>query len=339
MADAGPRGSPVRVAVVAIGRNEGGRLAACLDSLTAAGAPVVYVDSGSTDDSVRLTKEHGFAVHELTPDRPFSAARARNEGYEQLATLFGGATYVQFLDADCAIDAAWLEAGTRFLDDNPDCAAVIGTLSEREPELNVYHRLCAMEWEGPAGDIEDCNGFGGISLIRGSAFAAIGGFNTSMIAGEDPELAVRLKLAGHRVTKIDVPMAVHDAEITRFSQYWRRAVRSGHAAGQRAHLHGRSAQRDGVRDVRSVVFWGLAVPAGALALSPLSTGASLAVGGGGYGALAYRVYRHRRAQGNSSADAALYAGAMIVAKFAQLIGLATFYRRAVRADYRLIEYK
>jgi glycosyltransferase involved in cell wall biosynthesis len=40
------------VAVVAIGRNEGDRLKACLRSVVDVAALVVYVDSGSTDDSV-----------------------------------------------------------------------------------------------------------------------------------------------------------------------------------------------------------------------------------------------------------------------------------------------
>src|SRR6056297_2287794 len=44
-----------RRAVVVIGRNEGARLVRCLDSLAEQGALLVYVDSGSTDNSLDVT--------------------------------------------------------------------------------------------------------------------------------------------------------------------------------------------------------------------------------------------------------------------------------------------
>ena len=44
------------VAVVAIGRNEGERLRACLASVVPLAACVVYVDSGSTDGSVAMAR-------------------------------------------------------------------------------------------------------------------------------------------------------------------------------------------------------------------------------------------------------------------------------------------
>jgi glycosyltransferase involved in cell wall biosynthesis len=50
--------------VVAIGRNEGERLKQCLKSVSSA-AKIVYVDSGSLDDSVRWAKEAGITVVEL----------------------------------------------------------------------------------------------------------------------------------------------------------------------------------------------------------------------------------------------------------------------------------
>ena len=66
------------VAVVAIGRNEGERLRACLHSVLDVAALVVYVDSGSSDGSAQRARAHCAEVVELDPARPFSAARARN---------------------------------------------------------------------------------------------------------------------------------------------------------------------------------------------------------------------------------------------------------------------
>ncbi|HLV68484.1 MAG TPA: glycosyltransferase, partial [Polyangiaceae bacterium] len=67
--------------LVAIGRNEGNRLERCLASALEHVAHVVYVDSGSTDDSVARARALGADVVELDTNTPFTAARARNAGF------------------------------------------------------------------------------------------------------------------------------------------------------------------------------------------------------------------------------------------------------------------
>ena len=71
------------VGVVAIGRNEGERLKRCLGSVPA-GAASVYVDSGSTDGSAQWARDHGADVVELDMSVPFTAARARNAGFQTI---------------------------------------------------------------------------------------------------------------------------------------------------------------------------------------------------------------------------------------------------------------
>jgi len=48
--------------VVVIGRNEGLRLERCLTSLVGSAQKVVYVDSGSTDDSLQTALRLGVEV-------------------------------------------------------------------------------------------------------------------------------------------------------------------------------------------------------------------------------------------------------------------------------------
>ncbi|HEY4329277.1 MAG TPA: glycosyltransferase family A protein, partial [Phycisphaerae bacterium] len=169
-----------------IGRNEGTRLDACLESLLSgrnmpqfpascdasfAGgnvAPVlVYVDSGSTDGSVSLAKSKGVEVVELDPCRPFSAARARNEGFSRIEQIHPDARYVQFVDGDCVVNPDWFASATQYLDDQQVCAAVCGRLREQFPRRNIYHRLCDMEWNMPPGDAKSC---GGVAMYRASVF-------------------------------------------------------------------------------------------------------------------------------------------------------------------------
>lgn len=325
--------------IVIIGRNEGARLRLCLSSIqNTTACPVVYVDSGSKDDSVAIARACDVKVLELDPSQLFTAARARNEGLAYLITLHSDIQLVQFIDGDCALIADWLDAASRALLAEPKRAVVIGHLKELNTETTIYNRLCALEWRSPPGDINDFGGLGGISMMRVDVFRMLGGFNPDVIAGEDSELGVRMRLAGYKVTKIDQPMATHDANITSFRQWWKRAVRAGHAIGQRSHLNGRSILKDCVRERNSTWLWGIGVPLIVLVTLIPTKGLS-AILLGGYSVLFYRVVRFRRSQGDSYQDAFLYARFLLLAKFANAVGLIKFYRNRFARRYQIIEYK
>lgn len=328
-----------RVGVVVIGRNEGRRLRASIASALATAADVVYVDSGSRDDSVAIARATGAHVVELDPSRPFSAARARNEGFAAIRARAPEVERIQFLDGDCTLAPGWIDAAGEALAADPSRAIVVGHLVERDAAASRYNRLCALEWRSPAGPVTRFGALGGIMMVRASVVASLGGFNEQVIAGEDSEFGVRVGAAGHQVLKIDAPMATHDADIRLFSQWWRRAVRSGHAIGQRSYLNGRSAARDCARERASTVVWGLAWPAAMLALAVPTRGLSLVVLVAGYAALAMRVFRWRRSRGDSVAEARLYAGFNALGKLAEGMGLLRFLWNRATGRYRIIEYK
>ena len=80
-----------QIGVVAIGRNEGDRLIRCLDSLRQHlpnTVPIVYVDSGSTDNSVAEARVRNVRVVCLDMSIPFTGARARNAGLDYLMQHF-----------------------------------------------------------------------------------------------------------------------------------------------------------------------------------------------------------------------------------------------------------
>ena len=240
-----------------IGRNEGARLAACLTSIPEKAMPIAYVDSGSTDGSVEAARAAGAQVLELDMNHPFTAARARNAGFAALQEG-AGVDYVQFVDGDCTLQPGWIENAATFLRANPQAAVVCGRLRERFPEASVYNRLCDKEWTTPLGRTEAC---GGIFMIRAEAFSGVGGFDPALIAGEEPELCVRLRAAGWEVWRIDAEMALHDAAMTRFSQWWQRTRRGGHAAAEGAAMHGHASERHGVAQTVRALIWGLGLPA------------------------------------------------------------------------------
>ncbi|MEO5768844.1 MAG: glycosyltransferase family A protein, partial [Polyangia bacterium] len=261
------------VGVVAIGRNEGDRLTRCLESVPPGVRGVVYVDSGSSDDSVINARRQGVEVVDLDMSVPFTAGRARNAGFDRLMELHPSLKMVHFVDGDCEFVRDAIEAAVAEMDTAPDIVAVCGWTRERHPDHTPFNVLCDMEWRmRPVGDTQ---AFGGIFLVRASAFKAVGGFNPEVIAAEDDEVGIRLRKAGGRFRRIDHVSVLHDAAITHIHQWWTRAKRCGHGFAQVADMHGGPPDHYFVNHVRRSCAWGLGLPAVATVLAPPTLGLSL----------------------------------------------------------------
>jgi hypothetical protein len=176
-------------------------------------------------------------------------------------------------------------------------------------------------------------------MMRVTAFEAVHGFNAELIAGEEPELCVRLRALGFGIERIAAEMTWHDAAMTEFGQWWKRSVRAGHAFAEGAHLHGAPPERHWTKESRRALFWGGILPTLTLLGLPLSQGRSLVLLAG-YPASAARVYSYARRRGLSSKAAALYAGFVTLGKFPEFQGGMRFrLGRLARRRATLIEYK
>lgn len=325
-----------KLGVVAIGRNEGARLRACLASVKSQADAIVYVDSGSTDGSLEWAQKEGVHTVSLDRSKPFSAARARNEGFGRLMQVLPNADWVQFIDGDCEIFSDWLAKARSHLEEHPKVAVVCGRRRERFPEASVYNLLCDLEWDTPVGDADAC---GGDALMRTIAFQQAGGYRDSLIAGEEPELCLRLRSAGWKISRIEADMTKHDAAMTRFGQWWKRAVRAGHAFAECSWLHRRDPLTIWRRETRSNWFWGVLIPLVAVAGAWWTYGTSLLLLLG-YPLLAFRVYRSRRRRGDSTHAARWYAVFCVAGKFANAWGqLRYHFARILGHRSSLIEYK
>ncbi|MCP3730836.1 glycosyltransferase family 2 protein [Sphingomonas sp. MG17] len=327
------------LATIVIGRNEAASLAEALASAQGADAPVVYVDSASSDDSVAVARKAGIEVLSLSSPPMLSAARGRNAGLEWLDARHPETDFVQFLDGDCVLCSDFPGIAANLMLGDPDIAIVVGHLREQAPGSSIYSKLSMLEWSSDVGEIRDFGNLGGIMCARVSALRVVGGFNAEMIAGEDSELGVRISLAGFRVVKIDAEMATHDNGIRHFGAWWRRSVRAGHALAQRFALNGRSAVRDCRREFFSTLFWGIVLPAGALILAWPSRGASLLVCTAGYLVLALRIRRSLLRGGRTRAEANIGMGFGLLSKLANAVGLCRYLWNARTGGFRIIEYK
>ncbi len=319
---------------VIIGRNEGERLIRCIQSLQTV-QTLVYVDSGSTDNSVKAAAELGVNVIELDLSIAFTAARARNEGYRYLVELYPDMDYIQFVDGDCEVNSDWVNKAETFLNMNPDFAVVCGRRRERFPLNTPYNQLCDIEWDTPLGETKSC---GGDAMIRVQSLREVSGYRDSLIAGEEPEMSFRLRQAGWKIMRLDAEMTLHDAAMTRFSQWWKRNKRAGHAYAESYDLHGSSAEKFRKAECRSIFLWAGILPVLILLMSLWQP--ELLLGFFIYPLQIARLIWRYRKRFNNSRLAVLYAGSNVLGKWPQLQGMAEFkINKKLGQRSHLIEYK
>lgn len=320
------------IGAVVIGRNEGQRLVNCLRSMQGEVDLLIYVDSGSTDGSLEAAEALGAETLLLSAELPFTAARARNAGFERIMARPDAPEFVQFVDGDCTLEPGYLTHAAKALAADDRLGLVTGWRAEIHPDASIYNEMCHFEWHRPAGEILAC---GGDMMVRARAFEAVGGFNPEVIAAEDDEFCTRLRKAGHILKRLPIPMTHHDAHMTRFSQWWSRATRTGHGFEQVNDLHPEYF----VRERRRMWLFGGVLPLlgliGAVLFWPL-----LALIGLLYAVSYARTVRGLEADGLARARAWRHAVYLFLSKFPNIIGAVT-YRKRKRLGSRMeiIEYK
>ncbi|WXG56168.1 MAG: glycosyltransferase [Candidatus Sedimenticola sp. (ex Thyasira tokunagai)] len=325
--------SGINFGVVVIGRNEGDRLRICLESVFHLAEQTVYVDSGSIDESVVIARDMGVEVVQLDMSIPFTAARARNEGFRRLLELVPSISNVQFVDGDCEVLHSWPVAALGFLQQHKDVAVVCGRRRERFPERTIYNLLCDIEWNTSVGETKAC---GGDAMMRVQAFSEVQGFRNDLIAGEEPELCVRLRQGGWKIWRLDEEMTLHDAAMKRFSQWWKRSMRAGYAFTAGAAIHGAPPERHWVAESRRARVWAAIIPL------LIVVGAVM----DDYALLAFLIYPLQVLRGCMKSPqkprrvAGLYAFFIMLGKFPEFAGQLKYYwHRLSNQTSALIEYK
>lgn len=220
-----PGSVPPAVDCVIIGVNSEKTLERCMRSILEGSYPVpqiriFYADGGSTDRSTDIARQFPrVTVLELNPEYP-TPGLGRNAGWKT-----GNAPFVQFLDSDTIMDPDWLALAAKTMHENPELGAVRGYRREMHPERSFYNWLGDLEWNDRPGY---CQSFGGDVLIRRKALEETGGYDETLVGGEDPELGWRISRNGWKILMLDALMTLHDLAMLKASQYLRRAYRSGY---------------------------------------------------------------------------------------------------------------
>jgi len=329
--------------IVIIGRNEGLRLERCIHSIQANfEGPIIYVDSGSTDGSTDFALSAGIDVIDLNLSVPFTMARARNAGFNFLVEKYPIHKYVQFVDGDCEISCGWLDTAIRFLNENQNIATVCGKLSERFPEKNLYHKILNMEWNSGYGEIDAC---GGIAMYRITCLNDVGLFNESLIAGEEPELCLRIRKSDRKIWRLYSQMGTHDANMNKFSQWWTRAVRCGHAYAQAYDMSERGSNNKQLKQMTSSIIYGFILPVLLILniffttlqdLSQALTILILVI----YIRLVLSSIKYRRKLNDNLQNSILYGLSIISGKLAEIQGIVTYFKnKALGQASEIMEYR
>ncbi|MEQ1529706.1 MAG: glycosyltransferase family A protein [Methylococcales bacterium] len=321
---------------VAIGRNEGERLKQCLQSIIPQVVYIVYVDSGSSDGSLEFANSLGVATVALDDFAPFTAARARNAGFERLLEINPNLEFIQFVDGDCELVAGWLRHATEALQSDPKLAVVCGRRREKFPYATLYNLLCELEWDIPAGNVKESTGD---ALMRTIAVKQVNGYNDRLIAGEDPELCIRLRQAGWKILRLNSEMTLHDADMTHFKQWWKRSQRAGYAFAEGAWMYGQSPEKHWLKESRKIWLWGLGIP------SLVVIGIAVVGSWGlllllGYLVSLGKTFHFYSSYGWSFREKLLYSAFCVFAKLPQVLGQLQFHvNRLLGRKALLIEYK
>ncbi len=326
------------VGFVVIGRNEGDRLKAALNAIQSLSpsSPVVYVDSGSTDDSVAFAQSIDVQAVELDLSIPFTAARARNAGFAQLLKDNPKIQYVQFMDGDCVLHPNWIETAVAALSENENIGIVSGRRHEKFPEASVYNTLMDIEWNTPVGETLAVPGD---MCVKVSVFNKIKGFSENIIAAEDDDLCLRARKAGYKIFRLDASMSHHDANIMHLSQWYKRSKRGGHGYANINHIHGHGPEKYFRRELISVALWGGCVPLAFLVCLFIIPNLAFAIFAL-YSLFILRTIIRRAKNGDTLKVAFAYGFLIFTGKMPELMGAFEYWKnRLLSRKHQLIEYK
>ncbi len=177
---------------------------------------IIFVDSGSNDNSVEIALKEGITVIEIRAPRP-NASICRNIGAK-----YARGKYINFIDADIYMDEDWLFEARKLLLELPEVSMVCGQLNEKDGDNNLI-KYFASWTERKIGYLEYPIGGGGI--IKKEDFLKISGYNINLLRGQETEFGYRLRMAGYKIYGIPQIMGVHHLEAGGVKSFIKRVKR------------------------------------------------------------------------------------------------------------------
>lgn len=236
------------------------------------GRAVVFAPIGAAPDALAAARRAGAVVVDGNERMLTTGGRARNAGYRQLKKIAPHIRYVQFVDADCALDPDWIANAEKFMNRRPEVSVVQGLKRTPKGALVQDGSVAGSGKNSAVGEIPvaACAS----ALMRVEAFEAVGGFRGDLPACETEDLCVRQRRRGAHVWRLELDMLTRDPRRSARGGWWKRQARKGYEAAFLASIHGGPPERLGVMNSIGAVFWGFLFPLGVFAMSVMTAAAA-----------------------------------------------------------------
>jgi glycosyltransferase involved in cell wall biosynthesis len=223
---------PVATAVIPF-RNAGEFLRLTAPTVIAAAihhgaTEVVYVDNGSTDDSVEVLQALGGRGVTVVTKTGGTIAAVRNFG-----ASFARGKYISFLDADCVIQTDYFNNAIETLETTGSAATGCEVSLPENPHWieRVWDSLHYVGRNREVHYINSANFF-----IERRIFYEVGRFDETLITGEDSEIGLRLTDGGYGILESTRVKAIHLGNPKSIPTFFRRNV--WHSVGMIGSQHG-----------------------------------------------------------------------------------------------------
>ena len=216
------------VSIVVIGRNEANNLDNTFQAIQKMDYPaskleVLYVDTDSSDNSVKIAKKYTPSVFEEHSVWP-SSGLARNRGIKE-------STYdiIHFIDGDIAIAPDYLKQAVRELH-KPGIDAVTGYFEEHNTS-SYFNRIMAIRRDDIRHERHFCESTNGGGTYLRAPLISVDGYDERILKGQESELGYRFRRAGYHILFIDSIQGIHDFDLTGVRDFFRSKYLYGRSFG------------------------------------------------------------------------------------------------------------
>lgn len=224
------------------------------------GFEIVVCDNGSTDETPEVARRFGARVLVLPG---LSVAGLRNEGARQSL-----GEVLAFVDSDCEVGPHWLRVGLERLAEEGVKAA--GAYPAPPLEATWVQQLFTLR-EQVRPPVHDAHWLPSMNLlVRRQDFQAIGGFDAQLKTCEDVDFCYRLRASGGKICWDSAIAVIHHGEPATLKRLFQKERWHGRDNYRGMLRHGLRREELPSLIVPVVVLGSLAIPAGAVLLSPLT---------------------------------------------------------------------
>jgi glycosyltransferase involved in cell wall biosynthesis len=171
---------------------------------------IVILDNGSSDDTLKIIHEMGFTFYSL-PE--LNLSELRNYG-ANIAT----SEIIAYVDSDCVIFSDWITQVVKWFDDPK--IGIVGNEYLLPSEATVFEK----NWYNQSnyGLKEDDLIPAGNMAINRKIFIKLGGFDESLVSGEDDYILKKFRSAGYKTISDYRIKSIHLGNAKTLIEYFRK---------------------------------------------------------------------------------------------------------------------